>query len=108
MEKTYLNYHSRDEAVSMIIDILNKEGYNVTEYNIKTYFTPMMKMVDVKRGCDYVKNTLNSNVIVYTNNVPNKNYMEVNEEMVILDNQDLIKFALKYHNYELYDKLSHY
>ena len=57
-------------AAPMIVEILKKEGFNITPDNIKCWQRDIMSMEDVLRGCNYVKRELNSNVICYTNELP--------------------------------------
>jgi hypothetical protein len=102
----YLNYYQKDKALPQILEMLKKEGYNVTTDNIKSWSTPTMMVGDVLRGIEYIKLNGLGNIIVYTNKVSLKEKISEDYEIVILDIEDLSKIALKQKNYEIYDLIN--
>jgi hypothetical protein len=102
----YLNYYQKDKALPQILEMLKKEGYNVTPDNIKSCSTPTMMVGDVLRGIGYIKSNGLGNIIVYTNKVSLKDKISEDYEIVILDIEDLSKIALKQKNYEIYDSIN--
>jgi hypothetical protein len=105
MGKTFLNIYNKDRAIPLIKNILKKEGYDISDDIIKVWNRPTMMIGDVIIGCNYVKR-VGSDIVVYTNSVPNKEYIESNEKVKIFDNEDLLKLSLKYHQHDLFDMLS--
>ena len=65
-----------------------------------------MLLSNVKKGCDYIKRESLTPILVYTNKVPHKEYMEKNESIKIYEQKDLCELALKENNLELHDLLS--
>lgn len=100
-----VKYHLKSIIEPKIIELLKKEGFEITKDNIKIWAMDYMRMSDVKIGCDYVKNKLGSNIIIYTNKVNNIDFIEKNESVKIYDSVILKKLCLKYNDYVLYDLL---
>ncbi len=96
----------KDKIVKSIIELLFREGIIITKDNVKVWMCDTMMMRDVANGCNYVKSELDSDVVVYTNKVPNLEYLEKNERVRIFDQEKLQKLALAYKDYDLYDMLS--
>lgn len=100
------NHYNSEHIKPLIIAMMKKEGFDISESHIKIWETDRMHMKDVERGCNYVRNTLGDKIIVYTNDVPNIEFLERNEGFMIFDKSRLQLMALRTHDYELYDILS--
>ena len=89
-----------DEITKLTIDLLQKEGIQITKDNVKIWNCSQMQASDVKRGCDFVKREGLNPVLVYTNKVPLKDYISIAENIDIIDNEELTKLAIR-HNSDL-------
>lgn len=85
----HIPYESHKEVKPLIIDLLKREGFGITSDNIKIWKTSRMNCSDVKIGCDFIKSKGLPLVLVYTNEVPYKSYMEEKEGIKIFDIKDL-------------------
>ena len=96
-----ISYYSKEKAIPMIIELLSKNGNSITEQNIKSWGRPKMQYSDVLRGINHVK-SLNSNTIVFTNEVMLKERIAEENDITILDVSDLKELSIKFGNYDLY------
>ena len=95
-----ISIYKSKEVKPLIIDLLEKEGLNITEDNIKIWMQDTMTADQVKLACNYIKSDRLSLVVVYTNKVPLKKYISEHEGVAIFDEEDLIKLSIR-HNSEL-------
>lgn len=73
-----VSYYNKNQAVPEIIALLDEFGVDVCSENIKVWDRPTMAMINVVRGCNAVKRNESLNdVVVYTNKVPHKDYIEM-------------------------------
>jgi hypothetical protein len=89
-----------DEIRKLTIELLHKEGIKIVEENIKIWNCESMRASDVKSGCDFVKREGLNPVLVYTNNVPLKDYIEQAENVRIFEREELTVLAIR-HNSDL-------
>jgi len=90
------NNISKEEIKTLIVDLLYKEEVHIVNDCIKIWETDYMLMSDVKRAADNIKSKGFPKVLVYTNKVPNKNYIEKNEEIKIFDYDDLCCLSIRH------------
>ena len=99
-------FYFRNKLIPLIKDLLLKEGISIEADNIKCWGCDYMNLSDVVVGCNYVKNNTKSPVVVYTNEVPNRDTIAKNEGVKIFDSENLKELAMKYKEYEIFDLLS--
>lgn len=87
-EFNYLNYYNKDKAIPIIVDALQKEGFDINIDCIKFWAQPRMRYDDVLRGVNYVR-SINKNIIVYTNKVMFKDRLSKDLDITILDVNDI-------------------
>lgn len=95
----------KEKTIEGVIKLLNMENISVTSDNIKIWGCDQMNIKDVIFGCNYVKNRLSSDVIVYTNIVPQRAKLEKSEKVRIFDESVLKDLCIKHKEYDLYDCL---
>jgi len=85
--------------ISIIIDLFSKEGYEISDKNIKIN-DDFVSIVDIIVDCHDIKK-LGTNILVYTKIIQNKDYFEKNEKTKVFDIDDLKHLSIKYSNDEL-------
>jgi len=96
----YIPHERSKEVKPLIINLLKKEGIDITVDNIKIWATSRMHYSNVKIGCDFVKSEGLPLVLVYGNEVPHKSAIEEMEGVRIFDINDLFTLSFK-HNSKL-------
>ena len=91
-----ISIYKSKEVKPLIIDLLKNEGLNITEDNIKIWAQDTMLANQVKLACDYIKSNGLAPVLVYTNKVPLKSYLQEHEGIKIFDEEDLSQLSIRY------------
>lgn len=93
-----ISIYKSAEVKPHIINLLKKEGYDITEDNIKIWAQDNMLAHQVKLACDYIKSNGLALVLVYTNKVPMKSYLQEQEGVKIFDEEDLTKLSIRHNS----------
>lgn len=88
--------YKSSEIKSHIVDLLKREGFSITEDNIKIWNQRAMLSGQVKLACDYIKSRGLEPVLVYTNKVPLKSYLQEQEGVRIFDEEDLSILSIRH------------
>lgn len=91
-----ISIYKSKEVKPLIIDLLKNEGLSITEDNIKIWMQDSMQSNQVKLACDYIKSNGLSPVLVYTNKVPSKKYLQEKEGIKIFDEEDLAQLSIRH------------
>lgn len=95
----------KDRIIPKIINLFKKEGINITNENIKIWGCDTMLMKNVATCCDKFKNEGKS-ILIYTNIVPNIEYIEKDKGITIYDQNKLGALAMKWGDYEMCDMIA--
>lgn len=91
-----ISIYKSAEVKPHIINLLKNEGYDITEDNIKIWAQDTMLANQVKLACDYIKSKGITPVLVYTNKVPLKLYLQEHEGIKIFDEEDLAQLSIRH------------
>lgn len=91
-----ISIYKSAEVKPHIIQLLKNEGLNITEDNIKIWAQDTMLANQVKLACDYIKAKGLAPVLVYTNKVPLKLYLQEHEGVRIFDEEDLAQLSIRH------------
>lgn len=91
-----ISQYNSDKVKPLIIDLIKKEGFNITVDNIKIWSGNTMSPNNVIIGCNYVKSNGLPLVLVYTNKVPSKDAIEKSHGVKIYDIEDLTVLSIRH------------
>lgn len=91
-----ISIYKSSEVKPHIIQLLKNEGLNITEDNIKIWAQDTMLANQVKLACDHIKSKGLAPVLVYTNKVPMKSYLQEHEGVRIFDEEDLTQLSIRH------------
>lgn len=101
----YIDYYKDENILSLIVDLFQKEGINVSIDNIKSWSQPKMYMNDVILGANWIK-SIGEKCLIYTNEVTYKNIITNHTQVKIYDIKDIADLAKKYQDFKVLDYIT--